>query len=293
MPEPVSNLLALQRARIELGAAGARTAEVRGGRLSVIPLELDAATVGRLRERIPEAMYELRTRTLSLRVGDDPGERLEALLELTDGARRRDGRRAGRRLSARILSLPLARCRYAAEPVSPQGKRSRPQTAAAAQLQPAAGRSSAAKRIGLVVFGALLVALFVIVAVAQGIGDPSVPADAIAVVEDAPDGTITKEEFDRALAQTAARQGLKEVPKTTDPQYQPLADAAESDLLLVALGRRRGAGARDRDHRPRDRRRARQGQAAAVRRLGEGSSRSSSTSPASPTRRRDSGSSCS
>ena len=84
VPEPVSNLLALQRARIDLGAAGARTAEVRGGRLSVIPLELDAATVGRLRERIPEAMFELRTRTLSLRVGDDPGERLEALLELTD-----------------------------------------------------------------------------------------------------------------------------------------------------------------------------------------------------------------
>ena len=28
-------------------------------------------------------MFELRTRTLSLRVEDDPGERLEALLELT------------------------------------------------------------------------------------------------------------------------------------------------------------------------------------------------------------------
>ena len=64
-------------------AAGARTAEVRGGRLSITPLELDAAAVGRLRERIPEAMYELRTRTLSLRVEDDPGERLEAMLALT------------------------------------------------------------------------------------------------------------------------------------------------------------------------------------------------------------------
>ena len=84
VPEPVSNLLALQRARIDLGAAGARTAEVRGGRLSMIPLELDAATVGRLRERIPEAIYELRTRTLSLRVDDDPARRLEALLELTE-----------------------------------------------------------------------------------------------------------------------------------------------------------------------------------------------------------------
>ena len=83
MPEPVENLLALQRARIDLGAAGARTAEVRGGRLSIVPLELDAAAVGRLRERIPEAIFELRARTLSLRVDDEPAERLEALLELT------------------------------------------------------------------------------------------------------------------------------------------------------------------------------------------------------------------
>ena len=58
------------------------------------------------------------------------------------------------------------------------------------------------------------------------------PDDAIAVVEDAPDGTITKEEFDRALAQTAARQGLKEVPPTDDPQYELLADAALADLIL-------------------------------------------------------------
>jgi transcription-repair coupling factor (superfamily II helicase) len=84
VPEPVENLLALQRARIDLAAAGARTAEIRGGRLSIIPLELDSATVGRLRERIPEAIYELRTQTLGLRVGDDPAERLEATLALTE-----------------------------------------------------------------------------------------------------------------------------------------------------------------------------------------------------------------
>jgi transcription-repair coupling factor (superfamily II helicase) len=84
VPEPVENLLALQRARIELGRAGARIAEVRGGRLSITPLELEAATVARVRERIAEAMYELRTRTLSLRVGDDPQERLAAVLELTE-----------------------------------------------------------------------------------------------------------------------------------------------------------------------------------------------------------------
>jgi transcription-repair coupling factor (superfamily II helicase) len=82
VPDPVENLLALARARIELGQAGARTAEVRGGRLSISPIELDAAQVGALRERIPEAMYELRNRTLSQRVGDDPSLRLESMLAL-------------------------------------------------------------------------------------------------------------------------------------------------------------------------------------------------------------------
>src|SRR5204863_6654930 len=84
IPEPVGNLFELQRARVELGRLGARTVEFRGGRLSATPLELDAATVGRLRERIPEAMYESRTATLSLRVPDEPQARLAAVLELAD-----------------------------------------------------------------------------------------------------------------------------------------------------------------------------------------------------------------
>jgi transcription-repair coupling factor (superfamily II helicase) len=84
VPEPVGNLLALARARIDLGAAGARTAEVRGGRLSITPLALDAAAIARLREGIPEALYDPRARTLSIRAGDDPAERLESLLALTE-----------------------------------------------------------------------------------------------------------------------------------------------------------------------------------------------------------------
>jgi transcription-repair coupling factor (superfamily II helicase) len=83
VPEPVANLLALARARIDLGAAGARTVEVRGGRLSVTPLALDAAAIARLREGVPEAVYDSRARTLSIRAGEDPAERLETLLELT------------------------------------------------------------------------------------------------------------------------------------------------------------------------------------------------------------------
>ena len=84
VPEPVSNLLELQRARIEIGAAGARTAEIRGGRLSIVPLELDAAAVARIRERLPQAMFESPAKTLSMRVEDDPAERLAAVLELAE-----------------------------------------------------------------------------------------------------------------------------------------------------------------------------------------------------------------
>jgi hypothetical protein len=40
--------------------------------------------VGRLRERIPEAMYESRVKTLSLRVPDRPEARLAAVLEVTE-----------------------------------------------------------------------------------------------------------------------------------------------------------------------------------------------------------------
>lgn len=111
--------------------------------------------------------------------------------------------------------------------MTPQGKRGNP--AAAARGGPAAAR----KRLAVLAVGALLIALFVIVAVAQGLGDPSVPEGAVAVVEDAPDGTITQDEFDQALTQTAAAQGLQEAPAPDDPQYQQFAEAATSDLLLA------------------------------------------------------------
>jgi transcription-repair coupling factor (superfamily II helicase) len=85
VPEPVEALLELQRARIEIGKAGGRVAEIRGGRLSISPLDLDAGRVASIREAIPEAMYETARQTLSLRVPDDPAERLAALLALVDG----------------------------------------------------------------------------------------------------------------------------------------------------------------------------------------------------------------
>jgi transcription-repair coupling factor (superfamily II helicase) len=83
-PPPVESLIELQRSRIELGKAGARVVEVRGGRLSVSPLELDSDQVAAVNERAPEAIYEWRARTLSIRVPDDPAARLAAATSLAD-----------------------------------------------------------------------------------------------------------------------------------------------------------------------------------------------------------------
>jgi transcription-repair coupling factor (superfamily II helicase) len=84
LPEPVENLLELQRARIELGRAGARTVEIRGGRLAAAPVELEAAEADALRERLPQADYDFRSRTVSVRVPPEPGARLAGTLALAE-----------------------------------------------------------------------------------------------------------------------------------------------------------------------------------------------------------------
>jgi transcription-repair coupling factor (superfamily II helicase) len=84
-PEPVENLLDLQRARIELGAAGVRTVEFRAGRLRLFPLELDSEAVATLTESVREAIYQWRERTLAVPVPDQPAARLAALLAVAEG----------------------------------------------------------------------------------------------------------------------------------------------------------------------------------------------------------------
>lgn len=81
------------------------------------------------------------------------------------------------------------------------------------------------------ILGLFLVAFFVVVAIAQGIGSPSIPSDDVAVVQDAPDGHITMDQFQAALKQTALRQQVTKVPAPSDPQYAAIRDAAMSDLL--------------------------------------------------------------
>ncbi len=85
-PEPVANLIDLQRARIELGAVGARTVEFSAGRLRVSPLELDSEQARELGERVPGLIYQWRERTIALPVPDQaPAARLAALLSLVEG----------------------------------------------------------------------------------------------------------------------------------------------------------------------------------------------------------------
>jgi transcription-repair coupling factor (superfamily II helicase) len=85
--------LALQRARIELGLAGARSVEFRGGRLSVTGVELDSDGSGVLAELLEGAVYEWRERTAAVRVPDDPEARLAAVLAMAEAIR--EARQAG------------------------------------------------------------------------------------------------------------------------------------------------------------------------------------------------------
>jgi len=83
-PEPLLNLLSLQQARIKLGQAGARAVTFRGDRLAVTPIELDSVRAKRLRERVPEALYESGKSQVSVRVPQDPAERFPAVVRAAD-----------------------------------------------------------------------------------------------------------------------------------------------------------------------------------------------------------------
>jgi foldase protein PrsA len=89
------------------------------------------------------------------------------------------------------------------------------------------------KRLPLIALGALVILLFTGFAITEGIGNPSVPSDDVAVVEDAPSGlgNISKEDFDRALEQTAASQSITEIPEPGSPEYEQLKTGAMNSLL--------------------------------------------------------------
>ncbi|MBV9603883.1 MAG: transcription-repair coupling factor [Solirubrobacterales bacterium] len=84
LPDPLRNLIALQQARIKLGQAGARAVTFRNGRLAVTPIELDSVRAKRIRQEIPEALYESGKSQLSVRVPEDPTQHFPAVVRAAD-----------------------------------------------------------------------------------------------------------------------------------------------------------------------------------------------------------------
>jgi parvulin-like peptidyl-prolyl isomerase len=94
-------------------------------------------------------------------------------------------------------------------------------------------RSAGRQRLGLILFGGLLVLLFIGFAVTQGIGSPSVPSDQVAVVEDVPDdlGDITKEDFDRAFERQVSEAKLKKDPEPGSDKYEEIKTGVMGELI--------------------------------------------------------------
>jgi foldase protein PrsA len=118
--------------------------------------------------------------------------------------------------------------------VSRQGGRKPGRGASKASRRPSG--PAAARRLGLLAFGATFLILFVVIAIAEGLGDPSIPSGDIVVVEDAPgdSGEISKADFDHALEVTAASEGQKKPPKPGSAKYEEVKEAALTTLLESA-----------------------------------------------------------
>jgi foldase protein PrsA len=110
--------------------------------------------------------------------------------------------------------------------VSPARKPKQP-ARSASRRAPAGGDPRVPIAVAL---GVTLLLVFLGYWIFRGLGEPSVPSDAIAKVGDR---SITKEEYGRALQQAAARQGLRKPPKPGSPAYLQLKNQAISDALDV------------------------------------------------------------
>jgi parvulin-like peptidyl-prolyl isomerase len=98
------------------------------------------------------------------------------------------------------------------------------------------GGSRGAQRFGLIFFGIVFIALFVVFAVAQGIGKPGIPSGDIALVTNVPSelGHISEADYKSSLAQQEAASGAKKPPKAGSKKAEELHKAAISELLNKA-----------------------------------------------------------
>ena len=91
---------------------------------------------------------------------------------------------------------------------------------------------AAVRRLGLLIFGVAFVVLFLIVAISEGIGDPSVPAGDAALVQDVPGdlGKVPEAKVEHAIELAAKGNGEK-APKPGGPKYDELKETALNSVL--------------------------------------------------------------
>jgi hypothetical protein len=118
-------------------------------------------------------------------------------------------------------------------PAQRRGKgRSTPRKAQPSKAPAPQPRFGTAHRVALIVLALAVVLTTAGYAVFRGLGNPSIPSNAVAVVQDAPNGTVTKAEFTAALPRELVNLQLPKLPKPGTPQYTTLQQSAMSDLLL-------------------------------------------------------------
>jgi foldase protein PrsA len=99
--------------------------------------------------------------------------------------------------------------------------------------KPGRDRAAGRQRLGLIVFGAIFVLLFVGFAVAQGIGSPSVPSGDVVMVQSVPDefSNVSQKEFDSSLERQEAQAKLKKPPAPGSKKYEELKEASLTELV--------------------------------------------------------------
>lgn len=92
-------------------------------------------------------------------------------------------------------------------------------------------RSAGLQRFALVLFALVFVALFAGFAIAQGIGEPSVPDGDAAIVQGVSEGSISEAEVKRGVLQQALGGGLKKAPARGSKKFEELQNTAIGELL--------------------------------------------------------------
>jgi parvulin-like peptidyl-prolyl isomerase len=113
-----------------------------------------------------------------------------------------------------------------------RGGRGRPKKQGAPQAK-SSGGTRTAQRVGLVLFAVVFIALFVIFAVAQGLGSPSIPSGDIAKVTNvrSEKGEFSEADYKRSVSQQEAQAGLKKPPKAGSKKAEEIHKTAVGELL--------------------------------------------------------------